>query len=64
MREQRVFLQFLQSDSGVVVVHSFPQKQNVSEAIVPTPCRAEKIIVRTKPAYQMIQGDFRRPPRV
>jgi hypothetical protein len=27
MRQQRVFLQFFESDSGVVVVHGFPQKQ-------------------------------------
>jgi hypothetical protein len=27
MRQQRIFLQFFQSNSGVVVVHGFPQKQ-------------------------------------
>jgi hypothetical protein len=56
MRQQRIFLQFFQSNSGVVVVHGFPQKQ-MSRKLLYSLCVALKKLSRGQ--KQRIY-DFRR----
>lgn len=45
VRKQRVFLQFFQSDSGVIVVHGFPQSK-VAKKLLYSPYVALKQILR------------------
>ncbi len=58
MREQRVFLQFLERNLGVVVIHGFPQRKRPFPPIVLSCCRAKG--VTRKLEEEILRGIRRR----
>src|SRR5213080_2139132 len=67
MRKQRVFLQFLERNLGIVVIHGFPRQKSVSTVLYRVPLRemssriAEEVALRgsCRNGHEFVARDFR-----